>query len=69
MEDLNISSEDYKAVTMTFVVNNTIADEALEQMRQGEMANAADILNENCEESDYFIEDLDYYGKDLFSMS
>lgn len=44
---------------MVFIVNDGTADEALKQMRQGEMANAADILNENCEESDYYIEDLD----------
>lgn len=58
-EDLNIFNSKGKKVTMSFIVNNTIADEALKQMRQGEMANAANILNENCEESDYYIEDLD----------
>lgn len=58
-EGLNIFNSKVKKVTMSFTVNNTVADKALKQMRQGEMANAADILNENCEESDYYIEDLD----------
>lgn len=58
-EELNIFNSKVKKVTMTFTVNNTIADKALKQMRQGEMASAAHILNENCEESDYCIEDLD----------
>jgi len=46
-----------KKVTMTFVVSDGVADDALNEMTWGNMSNAANILNENCEESDYDIQD------------
>ena len=46
-----------KKVTLIFVVDENIANEIQNEMAWGEMANAAAILNENCEESDYDIED------------
>lgn len=46
-----------KKVTMTFVVTNKVAESISNELAWGEMANAARILNENCVESDYDIED------------
>lgn len=46
-----------KKVTMTFIVSDDVADDALNEMTWGNMSNAAHILNKNCEESDYGIED------------
>ena len=46
-----------KKVTLTFVVSDGVADDVLNEMTWGNMGNAAHILNENCEESDYDIED------------
>ena len=46
-----------KKVTMTFVVSDSIADDVQNEMTWGEMGNAARILNANCEESDWNIED------------
>lgn len=46
-----------KKVTMTFIVSDGVADDVLNEMTWGNMSNAAHILNENCEESDYDIED------------
>lgn len=46
-----------KKVTLTFVVDENIVNEIQNEMAWGEMANAAAILNENCEESDYDIEE------------
>lgn len=46
-----------KKVTMTFVVDNKTAKEIENELAWGEMGNAATILNKNCVESDYNIED------------
>lgn len=46
-----------KKVSMWFVVSDEVADDVLNEMTWGNMSNAAHILNENCEESDYNIED------------
>ena len=46
-----------KKVTMTFIVSDGVADNVQNEMTWGNMSNAAHILNENCEESDYNIED------------
>ena len=46
-----------KKVTMTFIVDNQTADKALNLMAYGEMGDAAYLLNQNCQESDYDIED------------
>ena len=42
---------------MTFVVDDNIADNAVKDMKNGNMDFAALTLNTNCEESDYNIED------------
>lgn len=47
-----------KKVTLTFIVSNDVADNAVNELGWGEMGNAADILNAACEESDYNIEDV-----------
>ena len=47
-----------KKVTMTFVVSEETANDALQEMGWGEMGNAANILNAACDESDYDIEDV-----------
>ena len=46
-----------KKVSMWFVVSDGVADDVLNEMTCGNMDTAAHILNENCEESDYDIED------------
>ena len=47
-----------KKVTMTFIVSDGVADDVLNEMTWGNMANAAGILNASCEESDYDIDDV-----------
>ena len=42
-----------KKVTLTFIVDDSIADEVQNELGWGEMGNAADFLNKHCEESDY----------------
>jgi hypothetical protein len=42
---------------MWFVVSDGVADDVMNEMTWGNMGNAAHILNENYEESDYDIED------------
>lgn len=49
-----------KKVTMTFIVSDGVADDVKNELAWGNMSNAAHILNENCEESDYNIEDYKY---------
>ena len=49
-----------KKVTMWFVVSDEVADDIMNDLAWGEMSNAASILNENCEESNYDIEDIEY---------
>ena len=49
-----------KKVTMWFVVSDEVADNLMNDLTWGEMGNAASNLNENCEESDYTIEDIEY---------
>lgn len=46
-----------KKITLTFVVNDSIADEVKNELGWGEMGNAADFLNKHCEESDYDVAD------------
>lgn len=46
-----------KKVTLTFVVENKVAESISNELTWGEMGNAASILNEKCVESDYNIED------------
>ena len=46
-----------KKVTLTFVVSDEVADDIMNDLEWGEMGNVATTLNENCEESDYNIED------------
>lgn len=58
IEGLGIFKPELKKVTIAFVVNNIVADKALEQMKQGKIADATDVLKENYEDSDYCIEDL-----------
>ena len=47
-----------KKVTLTFVVSDEVASNVMNELTWGEMGNAATILNENCEESDYNIENI-----------
>lgn len=47
-----------KKVTMTFVVNNKVAKDVENELAWGEMGNAATILNRECVESDYNVEDV-----------
>ena len=49
-----------KKVTMWFVVSDEVADDIMNDLTWGEMSNVASTLNENCEESDYNIEDIEY---------
>lgn len=49
-----------KKVTMWFVVSNDVADSIMNELVWGDMGNAATILNENCEESNYDIEEIEY---------
>ena len=49
-----------KKVTMWFVVSDEVADDIMNDLAWGEMSNAASTLNENCEESNYNIEDIEY---------
>lgn len=46
-----------KKVSMWFVVSDEVADSIKNELSWGEMGNAAAILNSECEESDYNIED------------
>ena len=46
-----------KKVTLTFILSDEVANEIQNDLAWGNMSNAAHILNENCEESDYNIED------------
>ena len=48
-----------KKVSMWFVVDDETAEKAVKEMTYGNMDWAASILNENCEESDYNIENQD----------
>jgi hypothetical protein len=58
---INIKTiEVMKKVTMWFVVSDEVADNIMNDLTWGEMGNAASTLNENCEESDYNIEDIEY---------
>lgn len=47
-----------KKVSMWFVVSDDVADSIMNELGWGEMGNAATILNKNCEESDYNIENI-----------
>jgi hypothetical protein len=47
-----------KKVTLTFVVSDEVVDDILNDLEWGEMGNAANTLNENCEQSDYDIEEV-----------
>ena len=49
-----------KKVTMWFIVSDEVADNIMNELTWGEMGNTASNLNENCEESDYNIEDIEY---------
>ncbi len=46
-----------KKVSMWFVVSDEVADSIKNELAWGANGNAAAILNANCEESDYEIED------------
>ena len=48
-----------KKVTLTFIVDDKVADDVQNELSWGEMGNAASILNANCEESDYTVESDD----------
>ena len=54
-----------KKVTLTFIVEDKIADDVQNELGWGEMGNAAAYLNSECNESDYDIKDYipDYEGK------
>lgn len=54
-----------KKVTMTFYVSDEVADKALKEMQQGEMAKAAELCNHECEESDYDVVTYGTNEKDL----
>ena len=51
-------------VSMWFAVDEETANEAIKKMRHGEMGEAAEILNSECEESDYDYEESDYDYED-----
>lgn len=44
-----------KKISMWFVVSDEVANDVMNEMTWGEMGNAASIMNEVCEESDYEI--------------
>ena len=46
-----------KKVTLTFIVTDKVAEDAIREASHGEMGNAASILNGDCAESDYDIEE------------
>lgn len=46
-----------KKVTLTFIVEDSIADDVQNELGWGEMGNAAEYLNRECYESDYDIKD------------
>lgn len=48
-----------KKVTLTFVVSDKVADDIQNDLEWGEMGNVANTLNENCEQSDYDIEEVE----------
>lgn len=45
-----------KKVTLTFVVSEEAATDAIQEIGCGNMSNAAQILDENCVERDYNVE-------------
>lgn len=46
-----------KKITLTFVVDDSIADEVKNELGWGEMGNAADFLNKHCETNGYDVAD------------
>ena len=49
-----------KKVTLTFVVDDSIANDVMNELGWGEMGNAANYLNSHCEESDYDVEEVNF---------
>jgi len=48
-----------KIVTLTFVVSDKVADDIQNDLAWGDIGNAVETLNANCDESDYDIEIID----------
>lgn len=49
-----------KKVTLTFIVSDKVAEDVSNELHWGNNGNAAEIMNANCQESDYNIEDFEY---------